>query len=180
MKIELSPVKAGLKKAEQLKIHLLALENERLELLAKIKNLEQRVADGEEKAVNALVTAKARVERALPAAVQKLQTELDAVIHELRGELQQIPVQTTEAFNAEFKRVKAIFMEFLKEFMEPYFVEDFAHNMAGQAVSVTAALNRMKSFSSQNYTPSPRNERASTVDGIIALAKETIQGLQNV
>jgi hypothetical protein len=180
MKIDLSPVKAALKKADAVKTRLLALENERVELLAKIENLEGRVADGEEKAVNALVTAKARLERSLPAAVQKAQTELEAAIHDLRGALQRIPVQTTEAFNAEFRRVKAIFMEFLREYMEPYFVEDFAHNMAGQAVSVTAALNRMKSFPAPSFQPSSSNERMRTVDGVMAIATETIQGLENV
>jgi hypothetical protein len=98
----------------------------------------------------------------------------------LRGALQRIPVQTTEAFNVEFRRVKAIFMEFLKEYMEPYFVEDFAHNMAAQAVTVTTALNRMKSFPAPSFQPSSSNERMRTPDGVMAIASETIQGLENV
>lgn len=170
-------IRSNLTAVEQLAERRIKLETEQAELPTAIKTLSLAVSRGDEKSVNALAKAKARLRDALPDELAELDQEYTAALQALFDATEIVQVWVNDDHRDAIKKATDGATNYLSPLIdEPSIVTDLAGQIAGLSTAVRNTYYTTVAFGSMRFAEI-RNQTPKDAAKVIALAKDALERL---
>lgn len=177
MNENLQAIKAGLEKVESIKNRRGQLETERADLIAKVETLTAAAAAGDAKAAINLTVAKARLESALPADLNRCEVEFNVEIAGLRSQIETLRIPIAHAYNAEYNRMMGVVQKFMEQYLsheEAHFVDETSRQIVLKSKTVKELDSLLSIYSS------PRLLHEGSPQNVIYRAENALKTLSDV